>query len=222
MNQSLLIYLLILSTLPVARAQECLGSEKAKHSVVYLHGMDTTSPSPQEMRNREVLNDLAQKLNLRIALPRAISICPNNQNQICWGWDFSDVSSITSSLEIVSAAAKKCFSKSNHIILLGFSNGGFVVNRLIQDCLKTPYTQFISVAAGGTWNANSTKDLSQCGSLVLLIGRKDSSNYKPVKEYHSWLKQNKAATTLIEFPGSHELPSKELEQTLQALTRAYN
>ena len=217
--EKLLFLLFMLYFLPKAMAQECIGSETAKHFVVYLHGIDTQEPSPQEKTNREKLNSLAKKLNLRIAIPRATKKCPNEPAMLCWGWNFNDAEVTKLTLEEVAAKAKKCFPKAEKQILLGFSNGGFVVNRIVQDCLKTPYSKLVSIAAGGSWKTGTAQDLSRCGSIVFLIGQKDEFNYVSVKKYETWLKQNKATTKLVEFSGSHELPSNELEQVLRNIIK---
>jgi hypothetical protein len=69
----------------------CIGSEKAPLGAVYLHGMDSVIPSDQEMQNRKILQDISEKYNIRIALPRASQTCAQSPNQICWGWGFDAI-----------------------------------------------------------------------------------------------------------------------------------
>jgi hypothetical protein len=52
-----------------------------------------------------------------------------------------------------------------------------------------------------------------------MIGKEDHFNLRTVREYNSWLKQNKVTTSLVEFSGGHEIPKRELKQILRDLTK---
>lgn len=86
MPAAIAILLLLFST--VSRAAEelevsCLGLSNAKHALIFLHGMDSSRPSQQELSNRAILERIADSLNVRIALPRAANMCPTQPNSIC-------------------------------------------------------------------------------------------------------------------------------------------
>lgn len=179
--------------------------------------MDTKTPGEQEQSNRKKLAIIAENLNLRIAVPRAVDSCPNDKNLICWGWNFNDQKVIEKALASVSTAAKECFPKEKKFGLIGFSNGGFVANQIIKDCKKIDFLWFVSIGAAGSWTQSNSKDLSHCGTLKLLAGKKDQWNHEPMKELEANLKANKADVELIEYNDGHLIPALELEGILKKL-----
>ncbi|MBL7545963.1 MAG: hypothetical protein JNL11_19245 [Bdellovibrionaceae bacterium] len=206
---------LVLFLSSTAWSFECVGPKTASNFAVYLHGMDTQKPSPQEQSNRKKLSEIANKLNLRIAIPRAADLCSNDKNLICWGWNFNDSKIIDATLYLSSKAEAECFPKKKANGLIGFSNGGFVVNQIVKDCKKTEFSWFVSIGAAGSWNDSSTEDLSQCGKISLLAGKQDKANYENIKNLAAWFHKNKAPAQLIMYEGGHEIPEKELEQELK-------
>lgn len=215
MIRVLFIFLFLVPT--SAFAIECIGPQKAHHFLVYLHGMDTKTPGEQEQSNRKKLAVMAENLNLRIAVPRAVNSCPKDKNLVCWGWNFNDQTVIEKALASVDAAAKECFPKEKKLGLIGFSNGGFVANQIIKDCTKTDFSWFVSIGAAGSWTQNNSKNLSHCGTLKLLAGKKDKWNYQPMKELELNLKTNKADVELVEYNDGHLIPSVELEGVVKKL-----
>lgn len=198
--------------------EECIGPKDSKTALIYLHGMDTESPSPQEIENRKTLKKISEFLNIGIALPRATAKCPN-KTQLCWGWNFNEAGVVDSTLKTAQQTKEKCFPKSKHTGLIGFSNGGFVINQIIKDCRKNNFDWLVSIGAGGSWNQTDKKDLSNCGSLTLMTGKKDKSNYEHIKELGKWFKDNKAKITVIEYNGDHILPEKDLENILRSFIK---
>ncbi|MEK6555146.1 MAG: hypothetical protein AABZ31_07900 [Bdellovibrionota bacterium] len=129
---------------------ECIGSVKANRFIVYLHGIDTESPSLQELENRGVLKELAKSLNIRFALPRAKVACPTKIHQMCWTWAAKtsvDLAPVKSAIEL---AAADCFPSKNYDVL-GFSNGGIAVASLLRLCEKVDFNLGITVGAAGGW-----------------------------------------------------------------------
>ena len=199
-------------------AVECIGPKNSKNSIVYLHGMDTPTPGEQEILIRQKLTTISEKLNLRLALPRATKMCPTNAKLMCWGWDFSNSKIIDEALASAFLAAKECFPQAKKLGLIGFSNGGLVVNQIVKDCKETPFSWFISVGAAGSWKKNETKNLKECGTLYLFAGKQDKSNYLNIKNFSAWFKSQGANTELVEHDGGHAVPSEELERLLRKLT----
>lgn len=206
---------LVLFLSSTAWSYECIGPKAASNFAVYLHGMDTQKPSSQEQSNRQKLAEIADKLNIRIAVPRANDRCPTDKNLICWGWNFNDSKIIDAAISASANAQAECFSKAKTVGLIGFSNGGFIANQIVKDCKKSEYSWFVSIGAAGSWNDSNSKDLSQCGKISLLAGRQDKSNYESIKNLAAWFKKNKAQVNFIEYDSSHEIPTKELEQELK-------
>lgn len=110
---------------------ECLGAESASNMIVYLHGMDIPAKSAQEIQNREKLLRIASKTNSRVALPRALRRCPGTVDQICWGWSFND-NELADIKQSIQSAATQCGAPP-HYVIVGFSNGGYGINRLFEN-----------------------------------------------------------------------------------------
>lgn len=210
------LILLSLFSAPTYALDECIGSKDSNTVAIYLHGMDTESPSPQELENRKILKKISEILNVGIALPRSTAKCPN-KTQLCWGWNFNEAGIIDSALKTSQQTNEKCFPKSKHTGLIGFSNGGFVVNQIVKECRKNDFDWLISIGAGGSWNQTDKKDLSNCGSLTLMAGKKDKSNYESIKELKKWLTEKKANVTIVEYDDGHTIPEKDLQKVLRSV-----
>lgn len=103
----------------------CIGPDNAKGFLIYLHGMDSKSPSKQELQNRKILNDLASKYNLKIALPRAQMQCPTQPGSICWGWTWN-ASELANIIPQILESREQCFPNDQPFGVIGFSNGGYL------------------------------------------------------------------------------------------------
>lgn len=210
-----LILTLLISTSP-SLATECIGSKDLKTGAIYLHGMDTEPPSAKELSNRSSLAAISKSLKIGFSMPRAKNKCPDNR-LFCWGWNFNDSESVESAIVTAMNAKAECFPKATSVGLIGFSNGGFVVNQIIKDCRKTTFNWLISIGAGGSQNKNNEKDLSKCGSLILMAGKNDTYNYEPIKGLAGWLKTRGADIKIVEYNDGHVLPEKDLENVLKLI-----
>lgn len=215
MIRRLLIIQFILLASTAAIAVECVGPKESKSVAVYLHGMDSEPPSSQELHNRASLTSISKSLQIGFAIPRAKDKCPDNK-LLCWGWDFNDPKIIESAIAAAMSAKSECFPKATSMGLIGFSNGGFVANQIIKNCHKTEFAWLISIGAGGPWKSN-TEDLSHCGSLILMAGKKDLYNYEPIKELGRLLKNRGANINVIEYDEGHILPEKDLKNVLKSV-----
>lgn len=96
----------------------------------------------------------------------------------------------------------------NVIGFIGFSNGAFFLNRLIQHIpLNKPV---ISIGGGGHFK----KGASYQNDLYLLIGNKDKDNYKNVLLFFNRAK-SQINTSLIIHNGGHEIPKNILETLIK-------
>jgi hypothetical protein len=110
-------------------ATSCIGPESANVFFIYLHGIDSNPPSLQELKNRAILEKVALQKNIRIAMPRASMLCPNQPNSYCWGWSF-DQSELLKVIPMIIESRKVCFRADKSFGLIGFSNGGYLLTRL--------------------------------------------------------------------------------------------
>ncbi len=201
------ILFLIFIFLPyISRAgAECIGPVKASKFVVYLHGMDSLSPSAQELANRKTLGDIAKKLNIRFALPRATKPCPTNSSQLCWAWAAKTSEELVPVKEAIANAARDCFASEKYSVL-GFSNGGVAVTALLRLCEKVGFESAITVGAAGGWFSTDPKSLKGCGpKITSLLGSSDQKNQKPVRDFVAHLLALGAPISIVEYQGGHEL-----------------
>ncbi|MGE0328947.1 MAG: hypothetical protein AB7K71_36710 [Polyangiaceae bacterium] len=201
----------------------CIGEVSAAHHVVYLHGMDTEPLSDQEQHNREVLAAVAKARGVRFALPRASRACPTQPGSVCWGWKFDDAEA-TAATARISAAAAQCFAGKAYG-LLGFSNGGYLLNKLLRSCrLKATLPDaawMISVGSAkfeGELEAEP-KSLAGCGKLLLVSGREDTYNFDPKHHLFELLKAKGADAEHLEYAGGHVLEETALKQALERVAK---
>lgn len=195
----------------------CIGPQTAKRFYVYLHGMDTPTPSKQELANRAVLSALASKLNIRFALPRADEKCPSNPNLICWTWSPKTTSDLHLVSNALAEAAQSCFS-SQSFGVLGFSNGGIAASAFLRLCENNSFKSLISVGGASGWYSSDPQNLRNCSpKLVAMVGSKDFANQKPIRDFVSHLKSVQAPVELVEYEGGHELVESSLLELLKKL-----
>lgn len=193
----------------------CGGVANTSSGLIYLHGMDTFEPSIQELGNRQILQDVANLLNLKIAMPRATLNCPQNPKQICWGWTF-DERERTNIFSKITEAATTCGLDLKNSVVVGFSNGGHAVNALFEHC-KLDVLK-LSVSSGAAKFSGQlppeTPPLTGCGSLVLLTGTNDRFNFDPSHNLERQLLAKGANTIEVDFDGGHVLSEKALLSAL--------
>ena len=185
----------------------CIGPESANTFVIYLHGMDSISPSKQELQNRAILADLAKQKNIRFALPRAQMQCPTQADSMCWGWSFSSAE-ISAILPTILDSRKACFGTEKPFRMLGFSNGGYLLTKWyslgLSPQLSRPDSLFASGSAIGNVPAGIS-DLSKNPKLTLMIGKLDQYNFDPSESLFHQFQSLNAPVQLIEFQGGHTL-----------------
>lgn len=206
------------------RTATCLGPAEATHFAVYLHGVDEPSISEQELQNRRSLDAISSSLSLRIALPRASRPCPNQPSSLCWGWAF-DEQEIDAAADAVKLAATSCFGEGHPFGLVGFSNGGYVVSKLLRTCQlreKLPgATWMLTVGSSMIHGSLEPKpdDLSTCGRLVMLAGTEDTFNFDPQDQLLHALEAKHADVRGVRFEGGHTVPQEPTRSALAELLR---
>jgi hypothetical protein len=106
-------------------AVEPLDERRATSFAVYLHGVDASAVSDQEVGNRRELEAVAQALRMRVALARASRPCPGRPSSSCWGWAF-DERELDEAASVVRRSALSCFGP-RPFGAIGFSKGGYAV-----------------------------------------------------------------------------------------------
>jgi hypothetical protein len=185
-----------------------------------LHGQDSPTPSVQEEQNRKVLRDLAHALGARIAIARADTRCKNDPSLLCWGWSFDDAE-LAHTAKLVDAAAGRCFAPSTDYALVGFSNGGYALDKMAARCelhtLLPHATRAVTVGAAMLKGplGDAPVDLSTCGELTMIVGTKDEWNFDPADNYlHELTKRGARARTVHVESAAHELGFEPLRDQL--------
>jgi len=193
----------------------CIGPKDASRFMVYLHGMDTISPSKQELENRKVLSRLAESLKIKFAIPRAKSKCPTNSAQLCWSWQAKISTDLESTKNAISTSANECFPSKGYEVL-GFSNGGAALTSMLRLCEKVEFKKAIAIGAAGGWFSSDPKDLRSCGpKLISMLGKEDGANQKPVRDLTAHLLSLHAPIELVEYVGGHALSYEPLYEVLK-------
>lgn len=185
---------------------ECIGSPRAHHHAVYIHGLDTYGPAWIELENRERLRAIAALEDISFALPRA----PFRR------WPQTTPADVDTSLAIVRRAARTCFPPNARYGLIGFSNGGSLVNQLIVRGIRSGAEWLASSAGEGNIRSETPADLRSFGAIRIIAGRADSTA-RTAPNFVRALARRNADVRLLEHPGGHELPFAETRAALHGL-----
>lgn len=221
MHSLILTLLLSFAFIAKSNATEsiCIGSKDAKYSVIYLHGMDSTPVSDQEMKNREILSKLANKYSFQFAIPRATMKCPANSSLLCWGWTWSD-NELNLLIPSILESRLNCISPNKTFGLIGFSNGGYFLTQWYKKGIDSKNNIAFLIAIGASKGSIQTKiDLSKNPPLIMITGNQDKFNNDPQDVFANELKALKGNVHSIKFNGAHEINEKTLEETLLSLMR---
>lgn len=198
----------------------CLGSETAESYLIFLRGMDKTGSEAGEKSLRQLFTRLATEFNMRVALPRARLPCTGDRSFRCWGWDFG-TNELNVSGKTIQDAAATCFPQNVPFVLVGFSNGGFLLSKLYRRCqLQTyiPQARF-AVVIGATALRSPIRDVAQdlrnCGRLRILSGTHDTLNANLDGSYVRLLQSHGGDVEEVLFEGGHSLPEAELRELLR-------
>jgi predicted esterase len=202
---------------------KCIGPVDAKHFVVYLHGIDSPSPSDQELGNRRVLAQIAREGSYRIALPRSTSRCPNQPGSICWGWSFNETE-ISAAVAAIDASAAACFPPDRHFTLVGFSNGGYLLGKMFRGCelpARLPHADGVIAVGSAIFEGpleSKPASLEACGQLVFISGSHDEYNFDPTQHYLQVLQAKGAHAEQAVFDGGHLVPLEPTRTMLGHMT----
>jgi predicted esterase len=138
------------------------------------------------------------------------------QNRLCWPRENDQkVADIFSEIKAITRFE---LPTQKVLILLGFSNGGFFVNRVAKITQQNPFTYFVVVGAGGEDNNQET---FRAGPTLIVIGKKDEFHFKLATELASSLTRASLPVVLTTHEGGHMIPFAPLLNGLQELLNKY-
>ncbi|MGE0172673.1 MAG: hypothetical protein AB7T49_07810 [Oligoflexales bacterium] len=191
----------------------CQKDADAHLNVIYLPGVDGLQISKTEIDNRKILEQVSKGARVNIAVMRSQAKCPKRfPDSVCWPQGTSE--EVESTIQSVLSLAASCFDKTKGTALLGFSNGGYLAGKHVQQCGKSPFQQVIAVGSAGAVTA-SQSDMSQCGKFTLMMGLSDKLTFHAAKEYYELLKKKNARVTFVTYEGGHTLTVKSLVGVLR-------
>lgn len=194
------------------RLDTCIGPEDAKATAIYLHGMDTPSPSAQERWNRVVLNHVVALLSLRVAIVRSDVPCPWEPQLRCWPSTSPD--EVRGALDAALLAGQKCFGRTASLGLIGFSNGGFFVSSVRHHVESHPFSYFISFGGAGH-PRNATDEVSSDKTpYFIIVGNDDRWHRDRAFGYATSARRLSERVKYIEFNGGHQLYISPLADAL--------
>lgn len=186
--------------------ETCLGSERAEVGVMYLHGLELDRPSNEEKHNRKVLKAWAERRNLRVSLPRSPFLCGK---KACWPREPEDA--LDASLAAAQKASGQCLGNRRLQMILGFSNGGYLVNRHFLRCQRRMVSLVSFGAAGPTTGTDLVEPIagSQCDSLIVVAAREELT-FRDAKKFSEFWSKKSLPVKFRSFTGKHGLDLETL------------
>jgi len=186
-----------------------LGDTQSEQTWVYLSGLIEHFNTPQELANRKYLDTIGKKIGIKFLAIESTDRCLMFNNQLCWPHNSPE-----ETLETYENI-NKTIGDQKIAGFIGFSSGGFFLNKLAQYVsLDAP---IISIGSAGYIN-----DTSQKNKIYLLIGKEDHWHYQLAKEFHRQSKKTSLDVTLIEYSEGHVLPSNLVESLILKSTHPEN
>lgn len=184
---------------------DCLGPPGAPVKAIYMHGLfekrGSTGYTNLESKNRDKLEQLACKLNIRIAVP--LSGNPTGQMH-AWNTE--------SNIKDVEKKARDACGGSLDVprTLIGFSNGGYLARNIAASCddhLKSSYSLIVMIGANGRQPRRQSYE--GCPKFVFTKGQADGVSLRMGQSMlESYTRQGGTGESFT-FPGGHIIPDAE-------------
>lgn len=152
------------------------------------------------IRNR--FDELGKKLNITFIAIKPPKRCKHYNNRWCWSHDTDEEVSDTYAYILEPLGNRKIAG------IIGFSNGGFFLNRLAQT-RSLPFP-LISMGAAGY-----LADASHPNKLFLIVGKRDIHHYDDALKFYKASLESPLQITFIEHAQGHIVPFDILENLLQ-------
>src|SRR5260221_5556655 len=103
-----------------------LGEVSSAKTWVYLCGLAETIDVEQELENRQLLDQLGKRHHIRFLAIHPFERCEKRDNKLCW-MQYTDEQTLETYKKIKGALGKEKITG-----FIGFSNGGYFLNKLAQ------------------------------------------------------------------------------------------
>ncbi len=183
-----------------------LGDHSQHKAWIYLCGLTQNFNSEQEIKNRKLLDIIGLATKTKFIAIQPTNRCSEFDNKLCWPHD--DDTALQNTYQYILKAS------NGHGIagFIGFSNGGFFLNKLVQkQQLNVP---IISIGSAG-FVASAPYE----NDIYLIIGKQDEYHYEHALNFaKSAKKYPHLRTKVIEHEGGHEIPVEPLISLLKKIT----
>lgn len=190
----------------------CVGKPDATRRAVFLHGRRPGSTPFVEAGMVLPLAQLAEKLGYRIAIPEATTLCEGHAALYCWRGE--RLENLARTWAAVTAAAATCFpngAQDEDFGVIGFSNGGYHVAKVVMRGLAPHPKWAVSIgAAGHISNAEGASASAKAIPFTVIAGKRDGVN-REARTLASSLATRGYAVEFREVEGGHGVPLAELE-----------
>lgn len=191
------------ANVPPSYPVTCVGRPDAPHRAIFLHGMRPAKTPPQAAGHVAQLTAFANDMNYRIAIPQSTTPCIERRDIFCWRGDRKEGVEKTWRVIVKSAAA--CFEPQAGFGVIGFSNGGYHVAKVVMKGLRPAPQWAVAIGSAGTVANLAAPDLSAAPHFALLIGTHDVTRHETAR-FARLLKPTKLPVEIISFNGGHEVP----------------
>lgn len=180
-----------------------LGDKKSECVWIYLCGLAKDFDIPEAVANRKLLDEIGKKLGIRFVAIKPNHRKPKFDHKLCWYFGGMASSEVEETYRYIVDHVK-----NNQIAgLIGFSNGGFFLNKLIQ--VKSLSVPIITIGSGGYFRNGTFPN-----HTYLLIGKNDVHHYTNAKQFYTESKGTALRITFIEYEGGHRIPKSILLKVL--------
>ncbi len=184
-----------------------LGDLSQTTGWVYLSGLTDNINSSQEVTNRQILDELGKKLKIHFYAVIPAHRDAAFKNKLHWPHSPKNNEVLQTYHEILNILPRIKITG-----WIGFSNGGFFLNQLVQKvALNAPV---FSIGSGG-WLYDETLE----NDVHLLIGRYDEWHYQLALNFFKQIKKRNGLlkSTLTEFEGGHAMEKAALGELVSQI-----
>lgn len=192
---------LLLSTSGIFAESVRIGDINSSRRWVYLGGLTSEFDGSQEQANRKVLDEIGKNIGISFIAVKPQTRCEDAQSQLCWPYQTPDA------LFKTEAQIRNEFRGERISGFIGFSNGAFFLNELVQH--KQLRVPVIAIAGAGKISKGPKRNRH-----YLVISEKDL-HYNSAKQLVEDAKATPLKVAFISYnDGQHVIPKAELNRLL--------
>ena len=154
------------------------------------------------------MSSIGKKLGIKFIAIKPFNRCIQFDNKLCWPHNNKEETLRTYNQILRELPDVKISG------FIGFSNGGFFLNKLVQ--CKQLDVPVVSIGSAGFLENGSYEN-----NLYLLIGKQDMYHVEGAHSLYEQSKNKMLNVQLIEYEEGHVIPEKTLESLLAGFNNSY-